>query len=62
MSQGFSSFTVRLPVEVYERLRQRAFDDRTSQSKIVVEGVERELDRRDDDAEIARRVARGGKT
>jgi predicted transcriptional regulator len=39
------AITVRLPTDVYERLRLRAFETRISQSAIVVEAVREKLDR-----------------
>jgi predicted DNA-binding protein len=39
--------TIRLPKELYERLRLAAFEDRTSQAAIITEGVELRLAERD---------------
>ena len=41
------SMTIRLPKELYERLRLAAFEDRTSQAAIITEGVELRLTERD---------------
>jgi hypothetical protein len=37
--------TVRLPIELYEWLRQRAFDKRTSQADIVTTALDHERER-----------------
>lgn len=37
--------TVRLPVEVYERLRRKAFEERSTQAAIVVDAVREKLER-----------------
>jgi predicted transcriptional regulator len=41
------AITVRLPKDLYERLRLAAFEDRTSQVAIITEAVTEKLDRRD---------------
>lgn len=39
------AITVRLPVDIYERLRLRAFEERTSQAAIITDAVREKLDR-----------------
>lgn len=41
------AITVRLPVELYERLRREAFDKRTSQVAIITEALEERFGRID---------------
>jgi hypothetical protein len=47
MSDGTQSTTVRMPVELHDRLRREAFETRTPANEIMVAGVRRELDERD---------------
>lgn len=45
------AITVRLPVELYERLRREAFEERTSQAAIITETLTERYERIDKAAE-----------
>lgn len=44
MTNETVAMTLRLPPDIYERLRQAAFDGRTSMNAIVVRATEAELE------------------
>jgi predicted DNA-binding protein len=43
MAEGPIAMTIRLPADLYERLRKKAFDTRRKQIEIVREALERYL-------------------
>lgn len=43
MADGIKAMTVRLPEDLYERLRQAAFQRREAMSVIILRATEREL-------------------
>jgi hypothetical protein len=47
VSDGTQQTTVRMPVELYERLRREAYETRAPANEIMVAGVRRELDERE---------------
>lgn len=54
------AITVRLPVELYERLRRRAFTDHRTQTEMVIAGTELYLDQLDErDLDACASTARG---
>lgn len=43
-SPDTQAITVRLPVDLYEKLRKAAFDQRTSMSALIIEAIRQQHD------------------
>lgn len=44
MTMETQAMTVRLPQELYERLRREAFEKRVSQNSIIIDAIEKRLE------------------